>query len=111
MRPLTFAHGATHWGASALAARPAGHACCAEGKDVRRFWLCLSRNCADDIEGGVFTVPTTASEFLRMAKDAGVQIVDFRFCDLLGSWQHTSKSIEDVDEEIFESGVGFDGSS
>jgi glutamine synthetase len=59
----------------------------------------------------VGTVPATASDVLKLAKEAGVQIVDFRFCDLLGSWQHTSKSIEDVDEDIFESGVGFDGSS
>jgi glutamine synthetase len=37
--------------------------------------------------------------------------VDFRFVDLFGTWQHTSKSIRDVDEDVFEDGVGFDGSS
>ena len=54
---------------------------------------------------------TTPADVMKMAKENGVKIVDFRFCDLLGTWQHTSKSISDVDEEIFESGVGFDGSS
>jgi glutamine synthetase len=54
---------------------------------------------------------TTPGEVMKLAKDSGVKIVDFRFCDLLGTWQHTSKSISDVDEDIFEGGVGFDGSS
>jgi glutamine synthetase len=53
----------------------------------------------------------TPQEVIAMAKEAGVQIVDFRFVDLLGTWQHTSKSIADVDEDVFEEGVGFDGSS
>lgn len=53
----------------------------------------------------------TPAEVMQLAKEAGVKIVDFRFSDLFGSWQHTSKSINDVDEDIFEDGVGFDGSS
>src|SRR5215211_2706661 len=51
------------------------------------------------------------SDVMKMAREAGVKIVDFRFVDLLGTWQHTSKSFADVDEEIFTDGVGFDGSS
>ena len=46
-----------------------------------------------------------------MAKEAGVKIVDFRFIDLFGTWQHSSNSINDVDEGFFSDGVGFDGSS
>jgi glutamine synthetase len=46
-----------------------------------------------------------------MAKEAGVKIVDFRFIDLFGTWQHSSNSINDVDEGTFSDGVGFDGSS
>ncbi len=53
----------------------------------------------------------TPADVMKMAKDEGVKIFDFRFSDLLGTWQHTSKSIADVDEDIFEDGVGFDGSS
>jgi glutamine synthetase len=54
---------------------------------------------------------STPADVMKLAKDNDVRIVDFRFCDLMGTWQHTSKSITDVDEEIFEHGVGFDGSS
>ncbi|MGD9711389.1 MAG: type I glutamate--ammonia ligase [Thermomicrobiales bacterium] len=54
---------------------------------------------------------STPAEVMSLAREAGVKIFDFRFVDLLGTWQHTSKSIEDVDEDIFEDGVGFDGSS
>ena len=53
----------------------------------------------------------TPASVLKMARDEGVQFIDFRFTDLLGTWQHTSKSIADVDEETFAEGVGFDGSS
>ena len=53
----------------------------------------------------------TPADVMKMARDAGVKIFDFRFSDLLGTWQHTSKSIADVDEDVFEDGVGFDGSS
>ncbi len=53
----------------------------------------------------------TPADVLKLAREAGVKIFDFRFVDLLGTWQHTSKSIEDVDEDLFEEGVGFDGSS
>ena len=56
-------------------------------------------------------MPQTAADVLKLAADEGVLFVDFRFVDLLGTWQHTSKSIDDVDEDTFTEGVGFDGSS
>jgi glutamine synthetase len=62
-------------------------------------------------EGRSPVVATTAADVLNFAREQGVQIVDFRFTDLLGTWQHTSKSIADVDEDTFVEGVGFDGSS
>ncbi len=46
-----------------------------------------------------------------MAKDAGVQIVDLRFIDLPGVWQHFSLPVRDLDAGLFEDGIGFDGSS
>ncbi|MEE9275074.1 MAG: type I glutamate--ammonia ligase [bacterium] len=52
-----------------------------------------------------------ASDVLRLAKDAGAQIVDFRFCDLPGIWQHFSSPIHTLGADTFEEGVGFDGSS
>jgi len=46
-----------------------------------------------------------------MAEDAGAQIVDLRFCDLPGLMQHFSIPMGELDEDSFESGFGFDGSS
>lgn len=52
---------------------------------------------------------TTVADVLKMAKE--VQMVDFRFTDLPGTWQHFSSPIHELTEELFEDGVGFDGSS
>jgi glutamine synthetase len=38
-------------------------------------------------------------------------MVDFRFTDLLGTWQHFSIPIRELTEDLFEEGMGFDGSS
>ena len=38
-------------------------------------------------------------------------MVDLKFCDLLGTWQHVSLPIGGFDESAFEEGLGFDGSS
>ena len=53
----------------------------------------------------------TPSEVLSLAKDAGIQIVDFRFCDLPGLMQHFSVPVTQLTEDAFEEGYGFDGSS
>jgi glutamine synthetase len=50
-------------------------------------------------------------EVMDLAKKAGVKIVDLRFIDLPGVWQHFSIPAEDLGEELFEEGIGFDGSS
>src|SRR5438034_10648187 len=52
-----------------------------------------------------------AKDVLAMAEKAGVQIVDFRFCDLPGLMQHFSVPMAELSEEGFETGFGFDGSS
>lgn len=56
-------------------------------------------------------MPKTANDVARLAKDAGVKIVDLRFIDLPGMWQHFSIPVEDMDEDLFNEGIGFDGSS
>lgn len=53
----------------------------------------------------------TPKEVIAFAKDNGVKIVDFRFIDLPGTWQHFSTVIGELEEDLFEEGVGFDGSS
>jgi glutamine synthetase len=56
-------------------------------------------------------MPKNASEVGKMAKDAGVKIVDLRFVDLPGVWQHFSIPAEDLGPDLFDEGIGFDGSS
>lgn len=51
----------------------------------------------------------TAADVVKMGKD--VQMVDFRFVDLPGTWQHFSIPVRELSEELFDDGVGFDGSS
>ncbi len=50
-------------------------------------------------------------DVLKMAKEKGVRIVDLRFIDLPGLWQHFSIPVSELSEGIFEDGLGFDGSS
>jgi glutamine synthetase len=50
-------------------------------------------------------------DVLKFAKDQGVQIVDLRFIDLPGVWQHFSISSGELSEDLFTEGIGFDGSS
>src|SRR5947209_20625763 len=53
----------------------------------------------------------TAKDVLKLAKEKGAKIVDLRFIDLPGLWQHFSIPISELNEDIFEEGLGFDGSS
>ncbi len=53
----------------------------------------------------------TPSDVLKLAKEAGAKIVDMRFIDLPGVWQHFSLPVEELSESMFSEGCGFDGSS
>lgn len=53
----------------------------------------------------------TPKEFFALAEKHHAQIVDLKFVDMLGTWQHCSYPIDTWDEGTFEEGVGFDGSS
>jgi glutamine synthetase len=50
-------------------------------------------------------------EVLEMARSAGVQLVDFKFTDFPGVWQHITAPLHELTEDSFEEGRGFDGSS
>ena len=52
----------------------------------------------------------TAKDVLKLAKEKGVKIVDLRFTDFPGMWQHFSIPADELSEDIFEEGLGFDGS-
>jgi glutamine synthetase len=53
----------------------------------------------------------TPKEVLELAKEKGAKMVDLRFMDFPGLWQHFSVPISELDESSFEDGFGFDGSS
>src|SRR5262245_56839027 len=53
----------------------------------------------------------TSKDVLKLAKEKGARIVDLRFIDLPGLWQHFSIPVSELTEDIFEDGLGFDGSS
>jgi len=53
----------------------------------------------------------TPKEFFEFAKKNKSEMVDLKFVDLLGTWQHCSYPIDTLDESTFKDGLGFDGSS
>jgi glutamine synthetase len=52
-----------------------------------------------------------AKEVIEYAKKNKAEIVDLRFIDVPGLWQHFSISTSEFTESLFEEGIGFDGSS
>lgn len=54
---------------------------------------------------------TTGSDILKRIKEENIKYVDLRFTDLRGKLQHVTMDQSVVDEDMFEEGVMFDGSS
>jgi len=54
---------------------------------------------------------TTAADVLKTIEEKGVKFVDLRFTDTRGKEQHVTLPADQVDEDMFESGKMFDGSS
>src|SRR5438128_9969450 len=54
---------------------------------------------------------STPKSVLELAKTSGARMVDIKFVDTFGTWQHFSCPIRELTEEIFDEGLGFDGSS
>jgi glutamine synthetase len=50
-------------------------------------------------------------EVMKMTKDQAVKMVDLKFMDYPGMWQHLTVPISQLEEDSFEEGFGFDGSS
>lgn len=55
--------------------------------------------------------PRSSGEVIKFAEKNGAKMVDLKFCDLPGMWQHFSVPVSQLREEIFTDGLGFDGSS
>src|SRR6266496_5114602 len=54
---------------------------------------------------------TTPHEVIEKARELGVKMVDFKFVDLPGMWQHFSIPVRQLTDSVFTEGIGFDGSS
>lgn len=53
----------------------------------------------------------TPKEVLALCREKDVKAVDLRFMDFPGLWQHFTIPVNKLDEDVFEDGLGFDGSS
>ncbi|WP_373536055.1 type I glutamate--ammonia ligase [Microcoleus sp.] len=53
----------------------------------------------------------TPQEALNYIKENKIQIVDLKFIDMPGIWQHLSLYYDQIDETAFTDGIPFDGSS
>jgi glutamine synthetase len=53
----------------------------------------------------------TPKEVLALCREKDVKAVDMRFMDFPGLWQHFTIPVNKLDEDVFEDGLGFDGSS
>jgi len=53
----------------------------------------------------------TPKQVLEMAKENEAKVVDLRFIDFPGVWQHFTVPLSELNESSFEDGFGFDGSS
>lgn len=57
------------------------------------------------------STPKTPRDVIELIQDREVRMVDVRFIDLLGAWQHFTVPSHELSEASFEDGFGFDGSS
>lgn len=53
----------------------------------------------------------TPQDVIALAEERDAKIVDLKFCDIHGAWQHFSVPVGELSAELFEEGLGFDGSS
>ncbi len=53
----------------------------------------------------------TPQEFLSYVQEKGIELIDLKFIDMPGTWQHLTVYQDQIDESSFSDGVPFDGSS
>ena len=54
---------------------------------------------------------STPKSVIESARKQGAKMVDVKFVDTFGTWQHFSVPISELTEDVFTDGFGFDGSS
>jgi glutamine synthetase len=77
--------------------------------DTREMTLTLPE--IKSLEARVPSRLASPKEVIEFVKRQNVQVVDFKFVDLPGTWQHFSIPAMGLDEDVFIDGIGFDGSS
>ena len=50
-------------------------------------------------------------DLLAYVKKEGIEMIDVRFCDLIGIMQHFTVPAREFDKDQYENGLAFDGSS
>jgi glutamine synthetase len=55
--------------------------------------------------------PPTADDVVSFARERKVALVDLKFTDLFGTWQHFAVAARELEEDLLTAGAGFDGSS
>jgi glutamine synthetase len=53
----------------------------------------------------------TPSKVSQLIDKHGIRVVDLKFVDMPGTWQHFTIPVEELETGIWEDGIGFDGSS
>ena len=56
-------------------------------------------------------IMSTPKSVIDSARKQGAKMVDVKFVDTFGTWQHFSVPISELTEDVFDDGFGFDGSS
>jgi glutamine synthetase len=76
------------------------------------YFFCLpaSGTAKEDTMAGKGSI-MTPKEVLALCREKEVKAVDLRFMDFPGMWQHFTIPVSKLDEDVFEDGLGFDGSS
>src|SRR5258706_752291 len=54
---------------------------------------------------------STAKSAIELGKKGGAKMVDVKFVDTFGTWQHFSVPMAELTVDVFADGFGFDGSS
>ena len=53
----------------------------------------------------------SAQDVLSQIKDEGIELIDLKFTDIHGKWQHLTVTSDMIEEDSFSEGLAFDGSS
>ncbi len=66
---------------------------------------------ASNGKSAVTKTPATGKDVIAFAKKEGLKVVDVKFIDLPGTWQHFTVPLSELEADTFVDGLGFDGSS